>query len=125
MGPNQPNVVAIDHNNGPAMHPNQATTLATFSSGEHSGRASIIGDSYGSGKVILVSPHPEHDYLQNCDVVTYAAAYAAGVVGPGPTPLPSPSPAPVPTPSPSACHAISAVVSDDWCKDNCAQGFCP
>merc|ERR1712048_1467478 len=79
--PNQPSVVSIDHNNGPAMHPNQATTLATFADGEEQGAASIIGDTYGSGKVILVSPHPEHDYLQNCDVVTYAAAYAAGVVG--------------------------------------------
>lgn len=31
---------------------------------------------------------------------------------------PSPSPAPVPTPR-GHCHAISAQVSDDWCKTNC------
>merc|ERR1712179_861431 len=78
--PNQQATAAIDHNNGPAMHPNQATILATFADGEEQGASSVIGDVYGSGKVILVSPHPEHDYLQNCDIVTYAAAYAAGAV---------------------------------------------
>jgi len=49
--------------------------------------------------------------------------------GPTPTPTPSPSPTPVPSPTPSphpsGCHAISAVVTDDWCTANCAGGFCP
>lgn len=78
--PNQPAVVDIDHHNGPAMNPNGATTLATFHGGMFAeGKASIVGDTYGAGKVILVSPHPEHEALQNCDIVTYMAAYAAGV----------------------------------------------
>merc|ERR1712176_307639 len=48
---------------------------------------------------------------------------------PTPTPTPTPSPMPVPTPSPTpvpgTCHAVSSVVTDDWCEDNCAAGFCP
>jgi len=43
----------------------------------------------------------------------------------GPSPSPSPSPTPTPSPSPGQCHAISAVVTDDWCVANCAAGFCP
>jgi len=115
--PNQESVVAIDHNNGPAMDANSATILATFQGDERSGAASIVADTYGAGKVILVSPHPEHQYLQNCDIISYMALYAAGGS--------SPSPSPSPTPSPAHCHAISAVVTDDWCELNCAQGFCP
>merc|ERR1712014_440174 len=97
--------------------------------GEMDGYASIVGDTYQGtgGKVILVSPHPEHDKLQNCDIVTYMAAYAAGVrppvptPGPSPAPIPTPIPAPVPSPAPSVCRAISAMVTDDWCRANCAQ----
>jgi len=44
---------------------------------------------------------------------------------PIPVPSPSPSPSPSPVPSPSGCHAISSVVTDDWCRANCAAGFCP
>jgi len=47
---------------------------------------------------------------------------------PTPTPVPTPQPTPVPTPVPTPsgqCHAISAVVTDDWCTNNCAGGFCP
>jgi len=44
---------------------------------------------------------------------------------PTPTPTPVPTPTPTPTPTPSGCHAISALVDDDWCKSNCAAGFCP
>merc|ERR1711953_657123 len=129
MGPNQPSVVAIDHNNGPAMDANSATILSKFQGDERSGSASIVADTYGAGKVILVSPHPEHEYLQNCDIISYMALYAAG--GSSPTPIPTPAPAPVPsptpvpTPTPGHCHAISAVVTDDWCEQNCALGFCP
>jgi len=44
---------------------------------------------------------------------------------PVPVPVPVP-PTPVPSPTPSGqCHAISAVVTDDWCTENCALGFCP
>jgi len=44
---------------------------------------------------------------------------------PTPTPTPSPTPTPAPSPTPGQCHAISAVVTDDWCVSNCAAGFCP
>lgn len=43
-----------------------------------------------------------------------------------PAQVPSPSPAPVPKPTPPGqCHAISASVTDNWCKTNCAAGYCP
>merc|ERR1712048_691724 len=38
---------------------------------------------------------------------------------------PSPIPSPTPSPTPGSCHAISSVVTDDWCSANCASGFCP
>merc|ERR1712232_427141 len=41
------------------------------------------------------------------------------------SPTPSPTPTPSPSPSPGTCHAISPVVTDDWCVANCAGGFCP
>merc|ERR1712064_231752 len=47
---------------------------------------------------------------------------------PTPSPMPSPQPTPPPTPAPTPsgkCHAISAVVDDDWCNANRAAGFCP
>jgi len=44
---------------------------------------------------------------------------------PTPTPRPQPVPSPVPTPSPGQCHAISSVVTDDWCDENCKAGYCP
>merc|ERR1712137_813290 len=44
---------------------------------------------------------------------------------PVPPPSPVPTPVPTPTPTPGSCHAISAVVTDDWCAANCAAGFCP
>merc|ERR1712000_380940 len=47
---------------------------------------------------------------------------------PAPTPVPprpTPAPTPVPTPTPGQCHAISTVVTDDWCTSNCQAGFCP
>jgi len=54
--------------------------------------------------------------------ITQSASYpsvSGGVPSPTPTPTPSPSP------SPGTCHAISPVVTDDWCAANCAGGFCP
>jgi len=56
--------------------------------------------------------------------VTNDASYPT-VSGSGPTPTPTPTPSPSPSPSPSGCHAISPVVTDDWCSSNCALGFCP
>merc|ERR1712146_716002 len=107
------------------MSPNQATVLATFSDGERRGTTSMLADKYGEGNVLLISPHPEHPHNQNCELVVRAAAFACGYDGPIPGPTPSPVPTPVPSPTPGQCHAISAVVSDDWCVENCAAGFCP
>ena len=88
--PNQKDVVAIDHHNGPAMDAQgTAVSLGHFQGGEFSGKSSIVGDTYGAGKVILMSPHPEHDKLQNCDLVTYLAAYAAGALEFAPVPTES------------------------------------
>jgi cathepsin H len=42
------------------------------------------------------------------------------IVGGEPTPTPTPAPTP-----PGPCHAISALVTDDWCTANCHTGFCP
>lgn len=124
--PNNKDTITIDHHNGPAMTncEGDCTVLAKFQGGRRSGTASILRDTYGAGPVILISPHPEHPHNQNCELVVRAAAFACGYDGP----IPSPTPTPVPTPSPvppAQCHAISAVVSDDWCVENCASGFCP
>jgi len=80
--PNQNLEVDIDHHNGPSFTTeNAGIRLANYRGGEMDGYASIVGDTYQGtgGKVIIVSPHPEHTYLQNCDIVTYMAAYAAGL----------------------------------------------
>jgi len=71
--------VAIDHHNGPAMD-GGGTVAATFDDGDQKGKHSIVVDTYGSGRSILVSPHPEHTYLQNCKIVSACAAYACGAI---------------------------------------------
>lgn len=73
--------VPIDHHNGPAMN-GGGTAAAIFDDTSMQGMSSIVLDTYGSGRSILISPHPEHDYLQNCGIVTRAAAYAAGISDP-------------------------------------------
>lgn len=57
---------------------------ATFESTSASGKANIVLDTFGEGRSILMSSHPEHDKLQNCGMVAWAAAYAAGLDGPVP-----------------------------------------
>jgi len=55
-------------------------------------------------------------------------AFPSRAADPAPTPAPTRAPVPVaptPSPSPGSCHAISAVVDDDWCEANCRAGFCP
>merc|ERR1712003_380878 len=47
------------------------------------------------------------------------------IVGAKPVPTPAPAPTPTPSPTHGVCHAISALVDDDWCQANCAAGFCP
>lgn len=71
--------VAIDHHNGPAMD-GGGTRAAQFDDGDQKGMNSIVVDTYGEGRSILVSPHPEHTYLQNCKIVSACAAYAGGAI---------------------------------------------
>lgn len=73
--------VKIDHHNGPSMKAQGSTVAATFGDGNFKGTASFVIDTFGSGRSILVSPHPEHTKLQNCDIVTRCAAYAGGAIG--------------------------------------------
>jgi hypothetical protein len=72
--------VAIDHHNGPAMV-GGGTVAAIFDDGAQKGSHSIVIDTFGSGRSILVSPHPEHVQLQNCKIVSACAAYAGGAIG--------------------------------------------
>jgi len=71
--------VAIDHHNGPAMD-GGGTVAAIFDDGAQKGMHSIVVDTFGEGRSILVSPHPEHTYLQNCGIVSACAAYAGGAI---------------------------------------------
>lgn len=106
----------IDHNNGPAMD-GGGQVVATFANLQK-GMNSIVVDTYGSGRSVLISPHPEHEKLQNCGLVTWAAAYAAGLDAPPPSPVPPPS---------GQCQALTAAVSYEWCEDNCNlfTPYCP
>jgi len=72
--------VAIDHHNGPAMD-GGGTVAAIFDDTQQKGMNSIVVDKFGNGRSILVSPHPEHTYLQNCYIVTACAAWAGGAFG--------------------------------------------
>lgn len=80
--PNQKSQIDIDHHNGPSFTTEDGgIRLANYKGGRMDGYAAIVGDTYQGtgGKVIVVSSHPEHPKLQNCDIVTYMAAYAAGL----------------------------------------------
>merc|ERR1712151_1255596 len=74
------------------------------------------GSSWGQGGYVNIAG-------SQCGI-TQSASYPT-VQGSGPSPSPTPTPSPSPSPSPAGCHAISAVVTDDWCSQNCALGFCP
>jgi glutamine amidotransferase-like uncharacterized protein len=78
----QPSKVEIDHHNGPTMdcHGSTCDMIATFASTQQRGSGAMLTDKYGSGNVILISPHPEHDKDQNCQIVARAAAYAGGAI---------------------------------------------
>lgn len=77
-----------------------------------------------------------HTFVADADTYTFAdptpfkstgTTYyrcVKGATAPTP-PSPSPEPTPVPSPTPGVCHAVSTVVTDDWCVSNCAAGFCP
>ncbi|MDR3222481.1 MAG: hypothetical protein LBT66_01915 [Methanobrevibacter sp.] len=73
----------VDHENGPAMYSNSygATSLATYDGIDevgHSGRMSIVLDTYGTGKTILFGPHPEADNPRYPDMLGNAIKYVRG-----------------------------------------------
>lgn len=77
-----------------------------------------------------IIPSGEETYAAVKAWAKYAMAHDPSPPSPSPSPTvpeptPAPTPVPMPMPSPGACHAISAVVTDDWCVQNCAAGFCP
>lgn len=74
--------VEIDHHNGPAMtcQGSSCEMVATFASTSARGAGAILLDKYGSGPVILISPHPEHPTDRNCLIVARAAAFAGGAI---------------------------------------------
>ncbi|MBI5458197.1 BPL-N domain-containing protein [Methanobacterium sp.] len=57
--------ISLHHQNGPAMYTtsSSATSFATFSDNStgYQGYSAIVGESYGSGRVLLSSSHPEID----------------------------------------------------------------
>merc|ERR1712139_270567 len=57
--------------------------------------------------------------------LTLISTFLEAPLPPTPSPSPTPSPVPTPSPAPTGCHAISSVVTDDWCQANCKAGFCP
>merc|ERR1711862_540691 len=67
-----------------------------------------------------IIPSGEETYAAIKALSKYMIAHDPSPPSPVPSPVPSPAPSPVPspTPSPSGCHAISAVVDDDWCTAN-------
>jgi len=78
----QPAEVEIDHHNGPTMdcHGDTCQMIATFASTQQRGSGAMLVDKYGDGNVILISPHPEHNKDQNCQIVARAAAFAGGAI---------------------------------------------
>jgi len=57
--------ISLHHQNGPVMYitSSSATSFATFSDNStgYQGYSAIVGESYGSGRVLLSSSHPEID----------------------------------------------------------------
>eukprot|EP00660_Eupelagonema_oceanica_P010452 gene10452-20296_t len=119
--------VPIDHHNGPAMDGDGATVAAVFDSTYRKGKASIVLDTFGAGRSILISPHPEHRKLQNCLIVSWAAAYAGGVDGPRQAPpagggrahgaqpqLAAPAPADTPGSAETVAAGVNADPRNSW-----------
>jgi len=76
---NYTGTVQIDHHNGPAMD-GGGTVGATFATTQQKGKNAIVTDTYGTGRVIQISPHPEHASLQKCLMVARAALWAGGAI---------------------------------------------
>jgi len=78
---NQPAQIEIDHHNGPDMRNCDGTCemISHFETGRK-GAGAMLLDKYGSGNVILISPHPEHPLDLNCEIVARAAAFAGGAI---------------------------------------------
>lgn len=81
--------------------------------------------SYSPGDWILETCGDAPETFVSCfDFTTQSGPSPSPIPVPLPIPLPSPQPIPAPSP-PGRCQAISALVTDDWCDENCALGNCP
>jgi len=83
----------------------------------------LSGTTMCNGRTM--SPRPDVVSIQHGNVPPSPIPAPSPTPTPTPTPSPMPVPTPSPTPVPGTCHAVSSVVTDDWCEDNCAAGFCP
>ena len=58
-------IISLHHQNGPAMYTtsSSATSFATFADNStgYQGYSAIVGENYGSGRVLLSGSHPEID----------------------------------------------------------------
>jgi glutamine amidotransferase-like uncharacterized protein len=72
---NYTGTVPVDHHNGPAMD-GGGDVAATFADTRQRGKNAIVSDTYGTGRVIQIAPHPEHSRLQKCMMVARAALWA-------------------------------------------------
>merc|ERR1712176_911188 len=92
------------------------------------GAANRVGPVYITG-LMKAQQLDKDDYVVQAYNIfgdpTLALPFVHGTPTPAPSPTPVPVPTPTPTPTPTACHAVSALVDDDWCVSNCAAGFCP
>jgi len=71
--------VPIDHHNGPAMD-GGGLPAGIFADTRQKGKNAIVTDTYGTGRVIQISPHPEHATLQKCLMVARAALWAGNAI---------------------------------------------
>jgi len=76
---NYTGIVPVDHHNGPAMDAG-GVVAATFYDTRQKGKNAIVTDTFGKGRVIQISPHPEHSTLQKCMMVARAALWAGNGV---------------------------------------------
>jgi glutamine amidotransferase-like uncharacterized protein len=76
--------LTLTHFNGPAMYVSgSAVTFATYADGStgYKNYAAIVGDYYGSGRTVLVGPHPELSSFapQYPDIVAKLITWAANI----------------------------------------------
>lgn len=72
-------IINLHHQNGPVMYATSSspTSFATYTTSEtgYQGYSSIVGESYGSGRVLLSGSHPEFD-PQNSELLVQMILWA-------------------------------------------------